>query len=88
MYSEDHRARPERTAAPSEYVALEGQAPLSAETGQWLTDGDILCALKIEGLRMRGNLWPSATDIAPIREKEIPPEPQILLLLTGNSAPL
>lgn len=50
MYSEDHWARSERTAAPSEYVALGGQAPLSAETGQWLTDGVVLCALKIEGL--------------------------------------
>lgn len=37
---------------------------------------------------MTGNLLPSPIDIAPIKEKEIPPEPHICPLLPGNSAPL
>lgn len=64
--SEGHQPRPGRAIAPYEYV---GNRLHCAETDQWLTDWDVISALKIEGPWVRENLLPSPTVIAPIREK-------------------
>ena len=49
MYTEDHHARSRRAVAPSHYVVM-GDRLLCAETGQQLTDGYAICALKTEVL--------------------------------------
>lgn len=48
-YSENHQVRSGRTAAPSECAELGRQAPLP-ETGHWLADWQVICALTTEVL--------------------------------------
>lgn len=47
-----------------------GYRLLCAGKGQWFSAWDVICTLKIEVLRVSGNLFPRPTNIAPAREKK------------------
>lgn len=67
-YCEDHVAGSEGSCTL--WICGSGDRLLCAETGQWLTDWDVICALNIKVLWVEVNLLPSPTNIAPIKEKK------------------
>lgn len=86
MFSEHHQLDLTGLGCPLN-IECCGKQLLYADTGEWMSGWDIIYTLKTEILRVRGNLLLNPTDIVPIKEK-IPPEPNILPFLIGNSSPL